>query len=332
MELVRRANAYVRRKGCQADVELLRQTSADMLGKAFLELGPRAGVREALRAQGSPLPLKAALSNLLLFSGEVVGTDGARQQLRHEQRGDILRFGGLGAFVTANVADTRHPIMVVLHAGQHNGGAGGLNDEGDRETYNIDLLSECPIMPTAEEMPRIVAKNPVAQARFFIISMRLFCEHILGIGPVDEYLRHNGRQNGCYWPGGYAASAIAGGINMVAAFHGPIEEQARLSDHAHIVLQFVNRQSFAWLRNVLRMETESARQLLRRWQGATLRAVEALQITSAAIVPLHFVDRPDDAPELQGTPYTGDMRTEDRFDGELEADIKTPNSDACWRQ
>jgi len=79
MELVRRANAYVRRKGFEADVELLRQTSADMLGKAFLELGPRAGLREALRAPGSPLPLKAALSNLLLFSGEVVGTSCASE-------------------------------------------------------------------------------------------------------------------------------------------------------------------------------------------------------------------------------------------------------------
>ena len=154
--------------------------------------------------------------------------------------------------------------------------------------------------------------------------MRLFCEHILGIGPIDEYLRHNGRQNGCCWPDGYAASAVGGGINMVAAFHGPIEEQARLSNHAQMVLQFVNRQSFLWLRTVLRMETESARQLLREWQEATLRAVEALQITSAAIVPLHFVDHPDEAPELQGTPCTGEMQAEDRFDGELEADVRNP--------
>jgi len=225
MELVRRANAYVRRKGFQADVALLRQTTADVLGKAFLELGPRAGVREALRAPGSPLVLKTALSNLLLFSGEVVGTDGARQQLRHEQMGGILRFGGLGAFVTANVADTRHPIMVVLHAGQHNGGAGGLNDEGGRETYTVDLLSESPTMPTAVEMLRIVAKNPVAQARFFIISMRLFCEHILGIGPIDEYLRHNGRQNGCCWPDGYAASAVGGASTWWPPSMGPLKSR-----------------------------------------------------------------------------------------------------------
>ena len=48
----------------------------------------------------------AAIVDLLFVSGDVVGTDGARQQLRHEQTGDILRFGGLGVFLTANLADT----------------------------------------------------------------------------------------------------------------------------------------------------------------------------------------------------------------------------------
>ena len=78
------------------------------------------------------MPLKRAITDLLFLSGTVVGTDGARQQLRHEQTGDILRFGGLGAFLTANLADTRHPIVVLLHAGSLNFDAkGGVDDDGN---------------------------------------------------------------------------------------------------------------------------------------------------------------------------------------------------------
>ena len=51
-------------------------------------------------------------------------------------------------------------------------------------------------MPSAREMLQIVAEDPVAQARYFIVSMRLFCEHGLGTGPIDDFLRHNGPIDG----------------------------------------------------------------------------------------------------------------------------------------
>ena len=152
--------------------------------------------------------------------------------------GDMLLFGGLGGFLTPNVADTRHPIMVLLHAGSLNGSAeGGLADDGSIERYNIDLLAEHPDMPRAEEMLRILAKNPVAQARFFILSMRLFCEHILGLGPFDRHLCHHGLIDGVKHPDGYAASLLGGCFPAIASLHGPIEEQARLSCHSHMVFQ-----------------------------------------------------------------------------------------------
>ena len=50
------------------------------------------------------------------------------------------------------------------------------------ERYEVNLLEECPRMPSARDMLQVVAEDPVAQARFFILSMRLFCEHILGSG------------------------------------------------------------------------------------------------------------------------------------------------------
>ena len=72
--------------------------------------------------------------------------------------------------------------MVHLH------GAGG-----DSETHTVGLLAEEPEMPSAREMLRLIALDPVAQARFFILNMRLFLQRVLGTGPFGNQLRHNGR-------------------------------------------------------------------------------------------------------------------------------------------
>ncbi len=328
MELVRRAGAHVRRKNFQASIKLVSSLAADRIFQAAADLGDKAGVKEICMSRKTDPALKQAMHELLIFSCEVIGSDGARQQLRHEQMGDMLRYGPIGGFMTPNVADTRSPIVVVLHADVQNGTLGGLDDDGKMESYNIDLLDECPDMPKAEEMLRIIAKDPVAQARFFIISMRLYCEHVLGLGPFDDSLRHNGKHDGVRFPDGYAASLMTYAMNFIASLHGPIEEQARLSCHSHMVFQYVNRQSQAWLRSILRKETAEARQALRKWQEAVIAAVGALQITSSAIVPLHFVDGAADLDEemdLRSTPYLPHWRREDRFDGELENDAKYPD-------
>ena len=68
-------------------------------------------------------------------------------------------------------------------------------------------------MPNTREMLSMVARDPVAQARFFILSMRLFCEHVLGTGPFDHLLRHNGHLNdraeGPAFSDGFAATEAA---------------------------------------------------------------------------------------------------------------------------
>ena len=153
-------------------------------------------------------------------------------------------FSGAGGFLTLNVADLRSPIMLLLH------GAGGV------EEHTVDLLAEAPEMPSARKMLQIIAQDPVAQARYFILSMQLFCEHVLGTGPWDANLRHNGKLNGAAWPDGFAASCLGGAFGMLAALHGPIEEQARLSTHAHILLWFVHSQSEQWLRDVVNRSSD----------------------------------------------------------------------------
>ena len=143
-------------------------------------------------------------------------------------------------------------------------------------------------MPSAGRMLEILAENPVAQAKFFILSMRLFMEHVLGVMPFDEQLRANGSRNGTVYPDGCASEFFGGCFPAIQQLHGPIEEQARLACHPHIVLHFVNRSSQAWLRNVLRAETSEAKRLLRTWQEKTLRSVESLMSSCAGTTRLHF--------------------------------------------
>jgi hypothetical protein len=219
MELVRRAGAHVRRKGFKASVSMVCSATSCELAHAFEELGEKAGFNEVIRSRKTPASVKEAVSNLLFFSSEVVGSDGARQQLRHEQMGDMLRFGGIGGWLTANVADTRHPLVVLLHAGVLNNTSGGLTDDGTVERYTVDLLEECPDMPKAVEMLKIIAKDPVAQARFFILSMQLFYEHVLGLCHFDSFLRHNGKVDGVAFPDGYATSLMGGAMNFIASLH-----------------------------------------------------------------------------------------------------------------
>ena len=227
-------------------------------------------------------------------------------------------------FFTPNVADTRNPLVVVLHAGCVAHPDGGFTKEGETEKFQVSLLDENPSMPTASRMLEILAENPVAQARFFILSMRLFLQHVLGIAAFDPELRANGTKNGVEFPDGCIASFTGGSFAAIAHLNGPIEEQARLACHPHIVLHFVNRMSQAWLKGVLRRETSEAKSLLRSWQQQTLLAVESLMSSCAGLLPLHFREAPFPKIDLQSLPYLTKWQAEDKYDGELEDCKKYP--------
>eukprot|EP00435_Cladocopium_sp_Y103_P023726 s4406_g5.t1 len=246
MEMVRLASAHVKRTKFKQSLHAVLQCTSDRLRAAVTALGDNANLGDVMRSSVVDTNIRDALSQLLFFSSEVVGADGARQQLRHEQNGAML--------------------MLLV----------GLNKEGMSERFVVSLLDECPAMPTASRMLEMLAENPVAQARFFILSMRLFLQHVLGIAPFDKQLRANGTTNGVEFPDGCSAAFMGGSFGAIAHLHGPIEEQARLACYPHIVLHFVNRASQMWLRRVLRQDASAAKALLRKWQSQTLLAEESL--------------------------------------------------------
>lgn len=318
MEQIRKARGHVVRAGWRMNLDAICKASAGKIDGAIASLGDDASVKDVLRAPQVDQDVKTALSELMVFTADVLGSDGARARLRHEQNGYALCFGPAGVFLTPNVADTRSPLVVHLHS------------SGRWERFEVNLLEEEPAMPSAREMLRIIAQDPVAQARFFILAMRLFCEHVLGTGPVDELLRHNGRADGAAFPDGFAASGLGGALGMLAAFHGPIEEQARLSLHPHVVLWFVHTQSELWLRSLLREDRgEEARALLRGWQERVLAAVQSMQLDSAAVLPPLLTADPASAAPPRNTPFSEHHQKECRMDGELEGDARDPERRPC---
>ena len=98
----------------------------------FAEANGIATVQSVLRSPAVDKDVKEALSELMVFTSEVIGSDGARVRLRHEQNGYALMFGASSGFLTPNVPDVRSPILVHLHG-----------PEG-REEYAVDLLEEEP--------------------------------------------------------------------------------------------------------------------------------------------------------------------------------------------
>jgi hypothetical protein len=153
MEMIRRAKAHVKRNGYHEKLEKICGATAEQIEAAMSFVGENGSVRDVLRSPDCDPGLKEALAELLVFTTDVVGTDGARAKLRHEMNGYTLAFGAAGGFLTPNMSDVRSSLVVVLHGG------------GVDERFEVNILDECPTMPSARDMMQIVAEDPVAQAR-----------------------------------------------------------------------------------------------------------------------------------------------------------------------
>lgn len=95
MEMVRLASAHVKRKKFKQSLQAVLQCTSERLRAAVAALGENANLGDVMRSSVVDANIRDALSQLLFFSSEVVGTDGARQQLRHEQNGAMLMLLGI---------------------------------------------------------------------------------------------------------------------------------------------------------------------------------------------------------------------------------------------
>ena len=80
MEQIRRAKAHVQRSGYHQKLEKICNASSDQVEAAMSYVGERGTVRDVLRSADCDPDLKEALAELMVFTTEVVGSDGARAE------------------------------------------------------------------------------------------------------------------------------------------------------------------------------------------------------------------------------------------------------------
>ncbi len=228
-------------------------------------LGKDAGIKEVLASKTVAQGVKDAYRNLFLCMANVVGSDAHRTTLRHMNNSYKLLFGPPLVFTTPNVADTQNPVMNLIYEGE--------------VVCSFDLLDgvhgwwrleeEAPEMPSAQEMCRRVARDPVGQARFFHLMLELFLVHVLGVEGVG----------GAAHPDGVAAGWRGGLFGAVQAYFGPIETQGRGGLHAHIhvwVLQPLSGFLLAQLR-AGNFDVGELPERLRTWRSRVLEKVATMQ-------------------------------------------------------
>ena len=88
--------------------------------------------------------------------------------------------------------------------------------------------------------------------------------------------------------------------------------------HPHILLWFVSTTCEAWLRKILKGETEEARDKLRKWQERVLDYVQSTQLDSAAVLQPLLAEDPSKLPSPRNTPFSKKHQEECKFDGKVE--------------
>ena len=182
LRLLRGTRAAVGRKGFSADLRALADASSDDFLEAMNIAGPKESICSAAARPEMPAKVKTALRTLLLSTSDVVGTEGRKAQLRYNGHGNNIFFGAPSFFATPNFADTYNPLVKLLHDGpgptSHLDAGGAPQAAGSRRDF---ITAAEPPMPSLRRMHEIVAQDPRAQAKFFLLMSELHYRYIVGI-------------------------------------------------------------------------------------------------------------------------------------------------------
>ena len=221
LHLMRATKAHVMRRGFGKHCRVIAEVGTEQLLKAMALHGESADLRELLRDPQVDVSLKRALGGVLQATSSIIGMEGHRSQIRLRGHAAGWHFGSAHVFVTPNLADIRSPLLLQLHL---------QRPIATVETCKIDLDwdLEMPGMPTAAAMRRIVATDPVSQARCFALMMDIFFEEVLGILPPLKRESYRVGVHATFEDG--VASSLQGGIfGDVAALSGPLEKPCSVS-------------------------------------------------------------------------------------------------------
>ena len=249
-------------------------------------LGKGAGLKDVFGNPAVSARVKAAMSHLMLCMEKVVGSNAHRTVLRHINNSYKLLFGPPLVFTTPNIADTKSPVMNLLYEGRVIN-AWNLLDPNDAW---LRLEKHSQPMPSASEMLKRVARDPVGQATLFDLMVRLFLEQVVGASVGFSSSK-------C--ADGIAANGRGGIFGAVQAYFGPIETQGRGGLHGHIHVWILQPLTGAFLAKLRSREgLEGIEPRLLQWREVVLQKVASMQFDSVEELGRQL-DLPGDAKEPQ---------------------------------
>ena len=127
------------------------------------------------------------------IDGKVSGSITSKKYMRSEIWSMIAYMGAPAWYITLSPADNKHPICLYF--------------ADDKEKLDVSLLRP------ADERYRLIARNPVAGARFFHFMIEMFIRHVLGVGTDHRGL-----------------------YGETSGYYGTVEQQGRLTLHLHMLL------------------------------------------------------------------------------------------------
>jgi uncharacterized protein DUF6570/helitron helicase-like protein/PIF1-like helicase len=127
------------------------------------------------------------------IDGKVSGSITSKKYMRSEIWSMIAYMGAPVWYITLSPADNKHPICLYF--------------ADDKEKLDVTL------MRPADERYRLIARNPVAGARFFHFMIEMFIRHVLGVGTDHRGL-----------------------YGETSGYYGTVEQQGRLTLHLHMLL------------------------------------------------------------------------------------------------
>ena len=290
LHLMRTTKGHVMRRGFDKHCKVISQVSTEKLLQAMALHGENADIRELLRDPKVDVSLKRALGGVLQATSSIVGMEGHRSQIRLRGHAAGWHYGSAHVFVTPNLADVRSPLLLQLHL---QATAGVAVEEC---AIAVDWDMEIPGLPTAGAMRRIVARDPVSQARCFALMMDLFFEEVLGTLPP---LKKESYRTGvaATFEDGVASSLQGGVFGDVSALSGPLETQGRGSLHPHILIVLLGHDLGNRLRGVMQrighgeLVTE-----LRNWSRKVLEAVVRMKYDSQQVLQQQLAVSEDPLP------------------------------------
>lgn len=269
------------KNGGMAFAKKLGELKAEDLARAARVAPDTGGTDQFFKQAAVPQSVKDALHAMNAASATVLGTDGHRRLCRHEGVAYMEAFGPPLIFLTPNVADTQHPLLLVVQG-----------EAVDLGAVSADMES---VLPKYRDMLRRLAQDPVGQTVQFELLMRLFFQHVLNVRPDTLDCRRNAPRRGAKeWcsDGAAAASTGAGMLGPILAFRGEIEAQGRGSLHPHILVWLVCRhmQVVSDLARMLREEKHVLQRCLRTFMCMTVASFESIAHASVQAAPRIFGD------------------------------------------